>query len=382
MYHVKVNPFGTFLAATLTLITISDGNGSAALPFHNEAEAQCLPQEKIVFTNADPANPFETAEIYIMNPDGSEPRRLTYDHVTDILAALSPDGKGKIVFDSNRTWVALGEPVTSTNSHLFLMNADGTSDTGLFPTPLTLLGSSATWSPDGKWIAFHRSRSGGIGTRIPGRTEPGGPTRDSDIFVVNLDDLLAHGDAPTNITETFEGQSDDDADWSPNGDKIAFTSRNSACGPRPPLTAAQAAAECQADADIWVMNADGTNRQRLTDNSLGLEERSPDWSPDGSKILYLCRLSPGTPFEICVMNPDGTGHEVLTNNAVPDLTSSWSPDGTRIAFQRGIGGQQQIYVMNYAADENGSRNEIQLTDLPTINLGPNWATVAVGCRGQ
>jgi Tol biopolymer transport system component len=80
------------------------------------------------------------------------------------------------------------------------------------------------------------------------------------------------------------------------------------------------------------------------------------------------------------MNPDGTGQEVLTNNAVPDLTSSWSPDGTRIAFTRGIGGQQQIYVMNYAADENGSRNEIQLTDLPTINLFPSWATVAVGCR--
>jgi Tol biopolymer transport system component len=380
MYHVKVNPFGTFLATTLTLITISDGNGPAAWSLHNEAEAQCLSQEKIVFTKADPANPFETAEIYIMNPDGSEPLRLTYDHVADTLPSLSPDGKGKIVFDSNRTVVAFGEPVTSTNSHLFLMNADGTSDTGIFPTPLTLLGSSATWSPDGKWIAFHRSRSGGIGTRIPGRTEPGGPTRDSDIFVVNLDDLLAHGDAPTNITETFEGQSDDDADWSPNGDKIVFTSRNSACGPRPPLTATEAAAECQAAAEIWLMNADGTNRERLTFNSL--EERSPDWSPDGTKILYLCRLSPGTPFEICVMNPDGTGHEVLTNNAVPDLTSSWSPDGTRIAFTRGVGGQQQNYVMNYAADENGSRNEIQLTDLPTINLFPNWGTVAVGvgCR--
>jgi Tol biopolymer transport system component len=296
VYHVRVNPFGTFLAATLTLITVSDGVGSAASPFHNDAEAQCVPQEKIVFTKADPANPFETAEIYIMNPDGSEPIRLTYDHVTDSLPALSPDGKGKIVFDSNRTVVASGEPVTSTNSHLFLMNADGTSDTGLFPTPLTLLGSSATWSPDGKWIAFHRSRSGGTGTRIPGRTEPGGPTRDSDIFVVNLDDLLGHGDAPTNITETVEGQSEDDADWSPNGDKIVFTSRNSACGPRPPLTGAEAIAACQEAAEIWVMNADGTDRQQLTDSTLRLEERSPDWSPDGSKILYLCRQRAGTPL--------------------------------------------------------------------------------------
>jgi hypothetical protein len=38
--------------------------------------------------------------------------------------------------------------------------------------------------------------------------------------------------------------------------------------------------------------------------------------------------------------------------------------------------------MNYAVDENGSRNEMQLTELPTINLFPNWGTVAVGCGRQ
>ena len=57
------------------------------------------------------------------------------------------------------------------------------------PLPLTR-GSSASFDPTGKNIVFHRSASGTYGTRIPGRPEPGGPTTDSDIFLVNLDDLL------------------------------------------------------------------------------------------------------------------------------------------------------------------------------------------------
>ena len=116
-----------------------------------------------------------------------------------------------------------------------------------------------------------------------------------------------------------------------------------------------------------MINVDGTNPQRLTFNTL--EERSPDWSPDGTKLVYMCRFGAATPFEICVMNSDGTGSvEVLTNNAVPDLTPGWSPDGTRISFFRGLDGQEQIHVMNYLADENGDRHVEVLTAPPSTAL--------------
>ena len=275
-----------------------------------------------------------------------------------------------MIFDSNRTAIASGAPLTSTDSDLFLINYDGASDSDLNPTPVTR-GSSATWRPDGKWIAFHRSRAGGYGPRINGRGELGGPTRDSDIFLANLDDLLAHGEEPINLTESLGATSEDDADWSPDGLKIAFTSRSSAC----PNTAA-----CRADAEIWVINVDGTNPQRLTFNIL--EERSPDWSPDGTKLVYMCRLVDLTPFEICVMNSDGSGDvEVLTNNPVPDLTPGWSPDGTRISFFRGRDGQEQIHVMNYLADKNGDRYVKVLTKPPSTAFFPNWGAIAVGCGG-
>ena len=362
-HYVKAHPIGTLLAGMLALTPVGAGVG---------AQSPCPAREKIVYSDIDPSVPniFGTAEIYIMNPDGSDPVRLTDNGFADTAPILSKGGRGKIIFDSNRTAIALGAPLTSTASDLFLMNHDGTSDSVLNPTPVTR-GSSASWHPDGKWFAFHRSRAGGYGPRIPQRTEPGGPTIDSDIFVVNLDGLLEDGEQPINITESMGATSEDDADWSPDGGRIAFTSRPSAC------INGQA---CQVAAELWVINADGTNPQRLTVNSV--EERSPDWSPDGTKLMYMCRLVQMTAFEICVMHLDGSGTvEVLTNNNIPDLTPGWSPDGTRVSFFRGFDLQQQIYVMNYLADANGDRHKQVLTAPPSTAFFPNWGTIAVGCGG-
>ncbi len=175
---------GTFLAGMLAFTTVAAGVGAQKSP--------CPPQEKIVFTSLDPPspNPIGTAEIYIMNPDGSDALRLTDDGFGDTapISVKRRYGKDRLRQQPDRDRAGSA-------SHLhgfgpFPHEHDGTSDSVLNPTPVTR-GSSATWSPDGKWFAFHRSRAGGYGPRIPGRTEPGGPTIDSDIFVLNLDDLLA-----------------------------------------------------------------------------------------------------------------------------------------------------------------------------------------------
>src|SRR5439155_151413 len=108
----------------------------------------------IVFasTRHDPTATLATAaEIYLMDLDvdvSGKPilvrqRRLTENTVRDVLPALSPDGKGRIVFDSNRVRL-LAEPPEPNSSDLFLMKEDGSHQTFL------ARGSSATWSPDGK----------------------------------------------------------------------------------------------------------------------------------------------------------------------------------------------------------------------------------------
>ncbi len=75
-----------------------------------------------VSTRHDPAANLFASQIYLMNGDGTNVRRITENKYADNFPTLSPDGS-KIVFDSNRLRTE-GEPINT--SHLFLMNADGT----------------------------------------------------------------------------------------------------------------------------------------------------------------------------------------------------------------------------------------------------------------
>ncbi len=334
---------------------LSAGLLGACAQAWNRGELQATLRSTIAFvsTRHDPAldpavdsqRALLAAEIYLMNGDGTNPRRLTDNAHFDCFPALSPDGR-RIVFDSNRLR-AEGESFNT--SDLFVMNTDGTGQTHL------VRGSSATWSPDGKKIAFHASASG---EGRPIKRDPGAATDDSDIFVMDVGDFPKYRARPKNITNN-PAAIDDDPDWSPNGQKIVFTSHAVTDNHTDSVTA-----------EIYVINADGTGvPERLTNNVE--EERAPAWSPDGTRILFMCRRG-GSDFEICVMNRDGTGLMQLTDNDVPDLTPSWSPDGKKIVFHRRVGrrGQFQLFLMN--ADGTG---EVQLTFPPGLNAFPNWGEV-------
>ena len=114
---------------------------------------------------------------------------------------------------------------------------------------------------------------------------------------------------------------------------------------------------------IWVIDADGKNPIRLTD---GLVDTYPDWSPDGTKILYDAHLVPEdhdlAPGGIAVMDADGS-NKSLVNNA-RGLHPTWSPDGKRIAFISG----RRIYVMNV-----DGRNRMRLTRDVVHKRLPSWS---------
>jgi Tol biopolymer transport system component len=304
-------------------------------------------------------SPQEGAEIYLMNPDGSDVRRLTDNTVGDAFANLSPDGK-RVVFDSDRLSGQFDV------SDLFLMNADGSGQTFL------TRGSSATWSPDCKDIAYHASATG---TGTPTRRDPGAATTDSDIFVANVDDLLAGTAQPTDLTNTPD-LIEDDADWSPDGQHIAYTAHN------PGDDIPNGNGYLSNSAEIYVINADGTGiPTRLTHN--GYEERSVTWSPDGSQLVFSCRINgdrvPNAPFQICVTNADGTGYVQLTNDLAGDLTPTWSPDGAQILFHRTVRGQGfQLFTITPALNPDGTfPAEVQVTSPPGINLLAHWGVLRV-----
>ena len=304
-------------------------------------------------------------EVYLIDPDGTNVRRLTDNADVDGLASLSLEGK-RIVFDSNRNradYSALCGASSFFVSDLFLMDTDG--------SPQTLLrrgSSSATWSPDSKGIAFHASASG---AGCPSRTDPGAAASDSDIFVAKVGALLDGSGQPANITSTPD-KIDDDADWSPTGEKLVYTAHDVGDDiPNGPGFLSNSA-------ELYVTGADGSGREQLTHTNY--EERSPAWSPSGDKIVYSCRIGGGAnDFEICVINADGTNPVQLTDNSVPDLTPTWSPDGQQLVFHRPVAGQgNQLFTMQPRPNEDGTLpTATQLTFAPGANLLANWGELRV-----
>jgi len=120
-------------------------------------------------------------------------------------------------------------------------------------------------------------------------------------------------------------------------------------------------------ADIFVTNADGTGRRRLTNNPA--KDIGPTWSPDGTKIAFISDRDRAGDFEIYVMNADGTGVRRLTNDPAADLGPAWSPDGLRMVFDRDLGGTNfEIHVMN--VDGTGMT---PLTHEPADGALPAWS---------
>ena len=171
------------------------------------------------------------------------------------------------------------------------------------------------------------------------------------IYVMNA----ADGSGQTRLTyNPVDHDNDRDSRWSPDGKKIAFAS------------SFRDVSGNDLKGEIYVMNADGTNTTRLT-NNIDFD-RSPSWSPDGEKIAFTSDRDGNT--EIYVMNAaDGSNTTRLTYNPALDEQSSWSPDGEKIAFTSDRDGNTEIYVMNAADGTNTTR----LTYFSAIDDEPRWS---------
>lgn len=131
-------------------------------------------------------------------------------------------------------------------------------------------------------------------------------------------------------------------------------------------------------ADICTMNLNGSNLQRLTINPPGEEWDcyGPKWSPDGTKILFssYSRRPSVRWADVYIMDADGTNRVMLTDGPYQNDGASWSPDGTEIVYTRvGEKGAGDIYIMS----ADGS-NKHQLTSSPLHDdYAPAWSAKGI-----
>jgi TolB protein len=250
-------------------------------------------------------------ELYLMDYDGAQPRRITGDRSLSLSPRWTPDAK----------WITY---LCYRGGNPDLCVIDVTDNRRWKLVALPGLNLSPAWSPDGDWLAFASNHDAG-----------------------NLELQRIDRAGKKRQRLTFSPGDDLSPSWSPTGRQLVFVSDR---GGSPQL---------------YVMDADGANVRRLTFQ--GDYNTSPAWSPRGDWIVYTCRRNGW--MRLCLIRPDGRDGGIFTSDgAWNDEAPAWSPTGRHLIFTSNRTGRYQLHFIH--ADGTGLE---QLTDGSDNRVMPAWS---------
>jgi TolB protein len=312
--EIKVGP-GAFVdqhMKKVTQLTFDGDNGEAY--FSRDGR-------KLIFQSS--RNGYACDKIWIMNIDGTDKRMVSPDHGANTCSFFFPDNRIVFASTSHLPGTCPPKPDAPKNAryvwplypyNIFTAQADGSGLKRI--TDNVQYDAEPVVSPDGRQIVFGSQREGNF-----------------DVYLMNADG--------TNLRRLTDRTGYNGGPWfSPDGTKIVWRAWY-------PETAAEKAQwkDCMEKnyilafpLDLWVMNADGSNKRMILHN--GATNFAPSWHPDGKRIIFASNMDDwhadikkyGHNFELYLINLDGTGMERVTYNNVFDSFPMFSPDGKKLAW--------------------------------------------------
>ncbi len=263
------------------------------------------------------AGEYECDQIFTIGLEGQDRTLVSTGLGRTTCAFFFPDGERILYSSTHLKGEACPTPPDMSRGYvwalydfdIFTARPDGSDVQVLFQTPG--YDAEATIAPDGSRIVFTSTRDG-----------------DLDIYSMNPD-----GSDVRRLTD--EPGYDGGPFFSPDGTKIVYRARH----PTDPRELADYQSLLADNLvrpgalDIYVMNADGSDKRRLTDN--GAANFAPYFHPDGRRVIFASNLNDpdSRNFDLFLVDLDGTGLEQVTFSEEFDSFPMFAPDGRHLVFE-------------------------------------------------